>query len=363
MKSKKIRTIIEIVIVMLICFSEQSLAQTTTFEMIEPEMKIQNSRFDKLSFIDSRADTISLGNVQKGFLNQRTAVIAKRPLEDQIKDTFVKLTDASAQKGTLVFQLRQLNFAELTTATKETGYCTFRARLYQFNGDMYEELMSIDTVVSANAMDVTHRLYKKGSKLISGFIADNLSATPVNGTKFTYNEVLHIDSIERSKMKLFAATTYTDGLYKNYSSFNQQTPDYKNVIVEVKDKEITTLKINDEYGKPIVPEEAYALVYEGKPYILTAEGNYLLRKEGTDFCFTGLYKSGTKTGAVLATAALFGAAGVLFSHDFKSTNYYDIKLDYLNGSFIPYRQLSKNELKLKRKSGQIPSRVFKDDSY
>ncbi|HEY0175144.1 MAG TPA: hypothetical protein VGC08_02125, partial [Pedobacter sp.] len=104
-------------------------------------------------------------------------------------------------------------------------------------------------------------------------------------------------------------------------------------------------------------------VYEGKPYILTDEGNYLLRKEGDVFCFTGLSKAGTNTGAVITTAALFGLAGVLILNNYSSTNYFDIRLDHLNGRLIPFRQIDKKEVKLKIKAGQIPPRVYNDDSY
>ena len=363
MSSKKSRLIFEVAIIALTFFSVTSSAQTTPFELTAPEIKIQNSVYNKLIVLDSRIDTTSLGKVHKGILNQKTEVVPKRPMHQQIRDIFTGLIDTSAQTGIVLFQLRQLNFAELIVPTQETGFCTLRAKLYEVKNGKYNELASIDTTISVNAIDVTNKLYKKGSNLIIQFIADHLSAAPVNGISYTYEDLKQMDKIERSKLKLFTTSTYENGLYKDYNSFKNQTPDYKKVSVQIKNTEITILKIEDGQGKRVVPEVSYALVHDGKPYIIAPEGNYVLRKEGDEFYFTGLSRWGTSMGSMLASTALFGAAGALFTQNANGTNYFDIKLNYHDGSFIPVRQIYRDELNLKRKAGLIPSRAFKDDSY
>ncbi len=337
------------------CCAEQTLAQTNraTFEMEAPVLKIKNSYYNQLHFIDSRTDTVSMGMVQLGAFNKRAKVNTTVPIKKQITSQFNKLIDPSAKTGIIVFQLRQLSFAEQTMTTKETGYCYLRAKLYRLNNTKYEELGNLDTLLTFGALDVTKRLFREGSQMITEFISSNLTRYPANVVPITYYDVTHVDSLEKSKLDLYTLSTYKNGLYQNFNSFKNQIPDYTHITCELKHNSINITKIENEQGQKIKLKSAYAVVYEGKPYIFTDNGSYPLRKEGDDLCFTGLSRVGQNTAALITTSALFGLAGVLFLNDFSSNGYFDIRLDHLNGSFIPYRQIDKEELKQKIKAGEI----------
>ncbi|MCD0488548.1 hypothetical protein LPB86_09915 [Pedobacter sp. MC2016-14] len=338
----------------------EAQSSNSIFEMTAPKLKIKNSHYNKFIVLDSRADT-SLGIVQVGLLNQMTKVTTSRPLKQQIEDTFTALTDSSASSGTLVFQLRQLNFTEVTKTASETGYCQIRANLYQMTEGRYLELEKLDTLISFNAMDVTRRLFKKGNEVITKYIAQNLSRALPNNTLLSYEDILQVDSIEKSKIILYTSLPLKDGFYKNYHSFKNQKPDYTNVTCITDQSTINIKSILDENGKAAMINEKFAAVYQGKPYIITEKGILPLQKEGDLFYFTGLSKVGNNTGAMLATSALFGLVGALVVNDFAKYEFFDIKVDHLNGSFVPFRQADKEKFSRQGKYGKMPSRVFKED--
>lgn len=191
-------------------------------------------------------------------------------------------------------------------------------------------------------MDVTRRLFKEGNGMLTKFIADHMISTESSGSPVSDRDIIQIDSVEKSKINLYTTPKYTDGLYVNYASFKAQTPDYIDVSYSFKDDFITQAEVKDSHGLDVELKESYALVYKGKPYILTDYGIYPLRREGDTFCFIG----------------------ILMARDFSNTGYFEVKLDHLNGVFISYRQIGKKELKLKMKSGEIPPpRNYPDYSH
>lgn len=336
---------------------EHAAAQknNTAFEIAVPSVKVHNSNYNQFIFLDSRADSNAMGTVRTGMLNQSSRVITDQPIEEQIRAVFKGLTDASAKTGTLLFQLRQLSFAEEDATFKEIGYCQLRAKLYRANGNKYEEISQLDTLMTFGGLDVTKRLLRGGSEMITKFIAGNLTAMPVNGSSVSYDEINHMDSIEKTGIKLYNVSTYKNGIYRDYNSFKDQKPDYVRMTCTLKNNALTVVSVNDMQGDQVSLDHLYAVVYEGKPYIVTDYGNYPLRKEGNNFCFTGISKL---EGNAATMFALFGIAGALLTHDHATFGYFDIRMDHLNGVFLPYRQLPKEELKQKLKSGEIPKRTY-----
>ena len=164
------------------------------FDMTMPQKMISNSLYNELVILNSRTDTGSLGMVHVGLMNKATNVITKRSLADQIKTVFNASIDSSAKEGSLLLQLRQFSFAETIKSTQETGYCTFRAKMYRSNGDQYTEVDQIDTLITFHAIDVTKRLYKEGTNLLTSFISRNLTAQIPDGRSLSYRDIEQIDS-------------------------------------------------------------------------------------------------------------------------------------------------------------------------
>lgn len=100
-------------------------SNTRNFEIsTPPDLMVNNSRYNKFEFIDSRSFTDYLGFSQPTILHSRTYIIEKPSLEKQLNTVFKEIINGTAQKGTLVFQLRRLYFSNASKA-----YCHLRYSL------------------------------------------------------------------------------------------------------------------------------------------------------------------------------------------------------------------------------------------
>lgn len=308
------------------------------FEISLPERKITGSLYNSLRLLDVRDDTTQMGIVQKGAFNAKARVIAARPLSVQLTDIMNALIDSSAKAGELLLQLRQLSFAEITGAMSEKGYCYVRASLYTPVADQYKQLATIDTVVLIkSSWDVTKPMFRNGSKVISDFIANHL-LTDSAAAVFSYNDILQVDSIEKSHTKIYVDTGFKNGIYNNWHSFKQQVPD-KNAIAEFKNGQLKTVKTTGEDGKEekVKSKDMYAVVLDGKPYIATEYGFYGLERKNGDLFFTGKAKVTANTGDVIAAGIFFGVIGSLIASNAESV--FEMKIDHLNGGFVRIKEI------------------------
>ena len=314
------------------------------FSLAPADIKISNSLYNSIEFIDSRVDTTNFGIVQVGLMNNIAKVKPKTPLKFQLQDFLASVIDPTSEDNQLLFHLRHFVFAETTKALSEVGHCYIRAGLYAGNQEVYKNIAVIDTVVSIKAMDVTKPLLKAGSQLICDLITNNLKKEAADSISYSFNEIVKLDSIEKRDIKVYNSDEYVDGLYYNYSSFKEQTPDEEIVVKFKKDFSISSVKKIDENGKLInvKSDEAYAIVYEGKTYISTGYGFFPLYRNSTDFYFVGKVKPLTSNndGAITTAAVWFGAIGgiVAASMGAPGENYFII-IDHINGGFIHVRKM------------------------
>ena len=326
----------------LILLSINAFSQRVTedFKITLPDQKIHGSLYKIIKFIDSRYDTSNYGIVQLGAFNRKARVVPEIPVSLQLSLVLDALTDSSAADGELLLQVNQFNFAEVTGAMSERGYCYVRATLYALDGEKYRRLDKIDTVALIKSMDVTRALFRNGSKLVSNFISQNLLKLPADLVNYSYNEVVKMDEIEKSKIKIYQTSSFTDGIYLSYSSFRNQEPD-KPVVAEIKSGSIIpSIKMTDESGKliKVKSKDIYAFVYKGQPFMSTDYGYYKLDKKENDFYFTGKAKTSAKTGDVIAASLFFGIIGGLIASGTADATF-DMKIDYVNGGFIRLREI------------------------
>lgn len=325
-----------------LCFNT-AIAQKATkdFEIDLPQQKVAHSLYNTIEYIDSRFDTSNMGIVQLGAFNKKARVIPVTPFHLQLQKVLDSLTDKTeAGKDTLLFQLRQLSFAEVTGAMSEKGYCYLRAALYQKQPEGYKPVSSIDTVLLIKSMDVTKGLFRNGSKLLNGFIAENLGKAGSGDILYAYNDIAHIDSVEKRKLTVYNIDTYTDGVYINYQSFINQTPDYVNMDVKLKRDTVSTVKIKGDKDKmeKIKAKDMYAVIYQGKIFIATDYGYYPAEKYNDDFLFTGKAKVAASAGDMIAAGVFFGIIGSLIAENSANATF-EMKIDHVNGGFIRLREV------------------------
>lgn len=327
------------ILILLICADLLSQKRTEDFEITLPEQKVQNSLYNKLTFFDSRYDTSNMGIVQLGAFNKKAKVVPEIPFSVQLQNVMHSLTDATAKDGELFFLLRHFNFAEITGAMSERGYCHLKADMFSYTGEYYKKIASIDTVVLIKAMDVTRAMFRNGSKTITNFIASNLLREAEDSAGYSLRDVMNLDAFEKRKIPVYNTVAYTDGLYTNYKSFMNQVPD-KKISVEMKGQKISSVKAADESGdmKKVKGEDIYAIVHNGQPYIATDYGFYPLQKTSDDFFFTGKAKVTANTGEVLVAGFFFGVIGTLIASNAKAT--FEMKIDHSSGGFIRLREVN-----------------------
>ncbi len=314
------------------------------FELDLPKLKVKNSLYNSIEFIDSRKDTSNFGVVQVGLFNRKAKIIAQKQFLLQLQSVMNTITDSTAREGKLLLQLRQFSFAEFTTAYSEKGYLNFRAKLYKHSDTQYEEVASIDTAITIRSLDVTEELLKTGGTALTGFIAKSLTAKALNGSVYSLNDIKNIDNIEKGKLAVYNTDTLIDGLYYTYSSFKTQMPDKKEIFVEI-DKEdgtISSLKVLNAKGKKnkVKASEFYAVIYNGIIYISTDYGFYPVIKRSSDFYFTGTIKVAPNQGDLMVASVLFGMIGGLAASN--ATAVYEVKIDHVNGGFIPLKEIVTN---------------------
>lgn len=308
------------------------------FELDTPQIKIKNSLYNSIKLIDLRNDTASMGFVQTGLMNRRAIVVPNKPLARQLSGLITAITDSSARHNELLLQLRQFAFAEVTGSFSEKGYCYVKAQLYANNADKYQLVGAIDTILLVKAMDVTGGILKAGSAIMGTFIADNLLKQASGVETYTRHEILNIDSVEKSKLKLYTTTTYTDGVYATYKSFSNQAPD-KQIVLEGYELYPDAVKAKDENGKlkKVQLSKIYAIVYQGKPYMATQYQYCPLKKVGTDFIFTGNVKVAASAAEQVTAGLLLGMIGSMMVSNAEAT--YEMKIDHKDGTFIRLREI------------------------
>ncbi len=71
------------------------------FSFVLPKYKVEHSLYNKIYFIDNRADTSELGRILTGSSSKQTIVVPKEPLRKQVSSVLLALTGTDPGKGEL----------------------------------------------------------------------------------------------------------------------------------------------------------------------------------------------------------------------------------------------------------------------
>jgi hypothetical protein len=325
---------------LLLCITCTLHAQKRTedFQLKVPAQKITNSLYNKITILDSRNDTTNFGVVQLGVFNTKARVVPKVPLAIQLQQSLDSITNLNAGQGELLLQLRRYTLAEVTSSVSERGYCFFRANLYSKENGVYKKLNSIDTIITFKAGDVTQKLLVKGGNAITDFVAANLALQATGETSYNLNHVQKIDSVEKSKIKLYNADQYVNGVYKTYTAFKNQEPTFPDISAKEEKGVLSKVKIKTANGEEkIKSKDVYAVVYDGEPFIATDYGYYHMYKIDDNIIFTGEVKVTANAEDVMAATFMLGILGGILASNTSDT--FEMKIDHVNGSFIHLRKI------------------------
>ena len=245
------------------------------------------SRFQKISVLDQRPDTASVGFIQRGLDHHPLILRAKPSLEQQFNALLTSIVQQDGQQGELLLHLRRFSLNEVFQSTGSTGRLTFRADFYEKTNDGLTKLVSLDTVVVLRATtDVTRKLLKATDRIVADFVA-NAAVSPSKQTDsiFGIEDLKQTDIISKSKLPLYTAETFPDGVYRSWESFSNLRPDHK-VAVRMKNGEISRARITTDKGKfRKLPHMYYAIVWEGKAYLNSRFGHLPIYKFENEFYY------------------------------------------------------------------------------
>lgn len=329
---------------------------TVKFSLLAPSQKVLGSLYSGIEVLDIRYDTGSLGIIQQGFSKKIFTVLPDTSFTVQAQKILDQVAE-NAANGKLLLLLRFFKFIELMDRSKQTGYCYIRADMYAEKGNRYFRLSGIDTAISiqrSSYSELNPLLFRESSNAVTGFISKNCLLAPLNEISYTFEELLKIDSIEKRTIPVYNATVYTDGIYLSYQSFRDQLPDYEIKSVDTSDNEIAMLHAKAVGGgtKRINPREVFAVIKSGIIYMPAERGFGILKKRGDDFFLRGeaAVTYGNVAGHKIVGTVLLGVPGI-FSNPKASYQYFEMKLDYIDGLFIKTRELTREEIKKLKKGG------------
>lgn len=336
------------IIVVLFCLVPNLLIGQKAIKEFKLELNdsITLDKLCNIDIIDLRPDTSNCGVIQTGALNKKRLVKFLKPLKVQLNemlDSLAKGTNDLTENFVLI--LRQFSFAEVTTATSESGSFYFRAGMYKAQSENYLLVNSVDTVISFQKFDVTKTLLSIGNKSIVDFVIESVNKTPMNNDTYSFKQLQEIEKIEKSKIPLYKNKSLLNGVYLSFDDFKTQTPNYIDFkIKKKKNNDIKSISVWDsaekEYKK-INKEYIYAFVNNGQMYIATKYGYYPLFKVNNDFFFTGRDRVNADSGGVFVAGLLFGAVGGALASNSSASMYFYMKIDHTNGMFIHLKEIKK----------------------
>jgi hypothetical protein len=309
------------------------------FELTPSAQKVTGSLYRRIEFMDSRPDTTLIGPIEIGELNNIDAKLEfKKPIQPQLQRLLDSLDDPTAKDGTLLFQIRDISFVE----PLKTRYLFVKATLYARSPGGYRKLSTFDVTDVLDNYDVAGQVNLRVNKQLDGFIAAALTRSATDSATYTWRDITRIDSIEEQSLPLYTASSFTDGIYLNYTSFSKQVPDKRGMIKAKRDGTISAVHILDDSARKVRlrPRNFYALVYKGKPYIATEFGIYPLERVRDNFFFTGDIHIRASGSEIAELAILIGIGTAIGTAEgFEET--YDLLIDPLNGNFIHLRKIEK----------------------
>lgn len=314
-------------LLLLPCTSLFSQDLSSVFQLTVPPRKPVKSLYRVIAFFDSRQDT-TIGTWLSGPDNKPVRLVLKTPVQPQLVNILNAYTDAGSGNGAILFQLKRFSFAE----PARTRYCYLSAAIYALKDEGYAKLASLDTtLVITYAAELPSVLAQEANQVIDDFIANAILLPATAAVVYKYDDLVHIDSVEKRKIPVYNTDTYAEGLYGTYNAFMNQRPDVKGEVKEKSDGKLSIRILDPKWEDPKGLKHIFAVVYKGVPYVVTHYGDYPLQKQNDDFYFTGKLRVTPATDGKAGVDVSSGLMGILPSADKAD---YRVLLDHTTGEFI-----------------------------
>lgn len=236
--------------------------------------RVTNSLYSSAEFLDNRPNG-----------EFRRLPIDGNAFSVSINDFISQSTDNTAQNGILFIDLRNLNVFENKETQKKTGH--IRISLFDHIGDQYYIIDTLDELIeipknTSEGLFLSDIIYS----YIKNILAEKLIS--IDSTPYTAEDIRSFEAIEKESFPLYKDTNLTDGLYISYDDFKNQYPLDDAIKVKAKNGRVKDVRATNKKANKTIkikPEQVYAIVVDGEPFISVENEFVPLYKENNDFWF------------------------------------------------------------------------------
>ena len=335
-----------IIILFYLCSVSYVFSQEVLFKL-DSKCQSQKSIFSKVRIIDMRTQNQTFGFVQTGALNELSFVGYDGNFTANPASFFRNDQDSAINQKELTVLIYEFYISEKTDRMKETGRLKFSMRFFiNTNDNKFKEALFIDSIYTVNSLDVTKKLLESVSMHlceIRSKIIELGKKSQVDKLQYLFSseELLKLDSIEKSKILIYNSDIIKKGIYYSYNQFKNNTPDTATFTIDAMDlKDIKVFEFDKEKDEnvEISSKNIYA-VSDGYTLLkATANGFYKMYKENEDFYYLGKtsYTPNIDQSRVAMNQIAFGLIGAAIAREKEQKrHFFKLKIGYLTGSSIP----------------------------
>lgn len=324
------------ILISIICVCTAKAQDVISFELIMPDTIVSGSLYNRIECLDELSGKPNFGYIQMSALSSYKPIVDQVPIQTQLDTLMQRITDETAQKQTLLLQLRILDFNQ----DNNNVSCRLRFSLYIIKADHYSYLNTLDTTITAKPKEILN----EASYAITDYILANLKYMPEKDDFYTIHKIHEIEWNEKENTPVYKAETYKDGIYFSFKSFASQQPDEEKMQVKIKDESIKSVEVmNKEKDKweKIKSESIFAIIVGGKPYVVDDKKYYPVYKEHNNLMFVAEKPVGSvispANGGFSISTGSYGTGiggGVAIRIGSRPKEKVTYMIDHLNGTFL-----------------------------
>lgn len=180
----------------LLLFCATVTAQTKKIRITPTPLQAEQFHFNKITVIDSRLDTNTVGWVTKGMDNNMVPAVFDEPVRPALEKYFLKTTEHLLPNGKheLVIHVTDLFLFEDPDYMGVIGNIDIRMQAFVKVGDTYYSIHKIDKQEMLDAFDVTQKMFKTLNTFLADFIKtanDKFTGDLTHKTPYTWEMVMN----------------------------------------------------------------------------------------------------------------------------------------------------------------------------
>ena len=299
------------------------------------------SPFTKVNVIDKRSTEQTLGFVQIGGFNRIARVKFTGNLPDSLA-AFFKNSDSTKMDGSeLAISLYELYLSEKEEGFTETGRLKLCMRIFEKTREgNFAECYAIDSIYKFQAIDVTVKLMNSVSEHlceISQSLIISRNDTFLSSKRYTYEELINLDSIEKLEIPIYTTTKYKCGIFANYDQFKMNLPETS--IIEIDTSNCKNIKVykydSGKTNRTRLDNHSCYAVSDGNIVLkATAIGFYKLEKINSDFYFDGQTSFSNANNVAMWTLAAGMIGAAVASGAERNYQRFRFKINYRKGNSV-----------------------------